>query len=1044
MLLSIVWLIISLCSHDWLATAHTETIDAESPETDVVCNSSTTSCYISYDEYDPSNPDSIFLKLSVESDHHSEIRKRNDLKMLVTRLTSELNTQCCYKCCLRHLLKKMFCCYRRLRNGVELKRRQFCCKRIMLTLALGIICLFYFTILFRYFAILDVDGADLTPFSMYTSYYPYKISPLYKSPNDKWDAPPFAIDVVYSWSGAKKNDSKYLSNVRQRNNNELKYSLRSIFLFCHTFVRKIWIIVPDHTINDISSIDWINIQKFHQFNSNGKINKFNNINNSIIESIEFYPQSKLFAQSKSNQSDNKNSNAIEMQMKNMIGLANHFIYLCDDFFIGRPLTWHWFFTENGLPRWPQTVYNGYLNYDKIKFPRKKDSSTYDSIQIDNNNNNLNFAIPARIERYASHYPRALTIDLLNDFEMEYPEWFEFVSNHKQRWCPELNLFSNDNKLLGLSWIDQIGAYFRLMFRRSHIVHCERQETLFLTLFHRYLTGKTKIDVFKEPQPSLLIINKDKNNDNIIVFNESKINTRDISYNKFFNSTNPDSDMKYYIHWNVVRSTKVQYFRPVKNWHATLEKLLLMKPYTFCINDAFSNTESVYNRQVSALASFFEKYYGIIKMPFEKETEKDDEKEKGKDKNEISMSYLDSILDVSFITYRDPYKLIFKHPNSIPLLASFHGSMNTYTRLLIEYLTKFYTGSVYRDEILRQTSFFEGEYHCNYDVNQHMSVRDVVVIKMHPEKENIEISKGDALVNSKHQTRKRNKCIERELINDYFVPLDSNVNVNVNNNNIIVFKRFICIVRDPFNAIWSGYQLYRGFNFGKLKKTSNVHILQINHSNFNKTDFQQFISIKNEINRWMLIFRMIELQCNNGNSFNDLIIKYPTMLTKLTNEGFVCNNETKEFLLIRAENLVLSGSQNSDIIRLNEYRKISKFLYHEHYYNEYKNDITKRLQLIDYLIHNPLKVQKDLNVEMIDVDYKSRKDIKSKIDPKKQTPLQMFFHRFESIHRKKNSKFVTSSQAWHALGEKFVCHVWNQVSFYAKLFNYEPINQVVCN
>ena len=108
----------------------------------------------------------------------------------------------------------------------------------------------------------------------------------------------------------------------------------------------------------------------------------------------------------------------------------------------------------------------------------------------------------------------------------------------------------------------------------------------------------------------------------------------------------------------------------------------------------------------------------------------------------------------------------------PLLLSFPGSGNTWTRLLIEVATGVYTGDVYTDHSLK--SVFAGEKSCG---------KRVSVVKLHPQDMNISI--GDGRV---YHTLPGAKC--QRIGTTYF-------------------DKALIIHRNPFYAFWSEYQ--RGGN-----------------------------------------------------------------------------------------------------------------------------------------------------------------------------------------------------------------------------------------
>lgn len=126
----------------------------------------------------------------------------------------------------------------------------------------------------------------------------------------------FPIDVVYTWAGENNSNNKRFSY-----NNELKYSLRSIFKFA-PWVNHIYIYM--NAPKKVPS--WFNEQYKKKI--------------TIVDHTET-----ILA----NYMPNTNSNAIETTLSEIPGLNEHFIYFNDDFFLTSPCKWSDFFTLTGKP-----------------------------------------------------------------------------------------------------------------------------------------------------------------------------------------------------------------------------------------------------------------------------------------------------------------------------------------------------------------------------------------------------------------------------------------------------------------------------------------------------------------------------------------------------------------------------------------------------------------------------------------------------------------------------------------------------------------------
>lgn len=122
-------------------------------------------------------------------------------------------------------------------------------------------------------------------------------------------------------------------------------------------------------------------------------------------------------------------------------------------------------------------------------------------------------------------------------------------------------------------------------------------------------------------------------------------------------------------------------------------------------------------------------------------------------------------------------------NPPPMLYTFPGSGNTWTRLLIEFATGYYTGSVYDDKTLLKA--LPGEWTCS---------SQVVMVKIHPHTHPIgAIEKGQP----------DRKC-----------------------KSLKPFDRGVLLIRDPFDSIWSEYQ----------RRKTQSHVGKIQRSKFSKEDW----------------------------------------------------------------------------------------------------------------------------------------------------------------------------------------------------------------
>ena len=191
--------------------------------------------------------------------------------------------------------------------------------------------------------------------------------------------PPFPIDIVYTWKGEEMSN-----NNRLAYNYELKYSLRSIYLFA-PWVNKIYILM-----NKYKQPSWIK--------DNNKI--------IIVEHSETFPSNKYLP--------NTNSNAIETTIANIKGLSNHFIYLNDDFFLGKKVKYTDFFTPDG------------------KALVDKRTLQLRSVVKNNSKKKLDFEIPDNFEKLYKHIPISLIKDEVLNFNIKYADYIDWIRNTKKR------------------------------------------------------------------------------------------------------------------------------------------------------------------------------------------------------------------------------------------------------------------------------------------------------------------------------------------------------------------------------------------------------------------------------------------------------------------------------------------------------------------------------------------------------------------------------------------------------------------------------------
>ncbi|GGR30461.1 stealth conserved region 3 domain-containing protein [Streptomyces roseolus] len=178
---------------------------------------------------------------------------------------------------------------------------------------------------------LEVAGRDYPTLSQFTK-------------NLMWDID-FPIDVVYTWvddtdpawrerrDAVRRRldmpvDDADSGDVRFRNRDELRYSLRSLEMFA-PWVRNIYLVTDDQ------APEWLDTEQ---------------PGIQVVSHKDIFPDESWLP--------TFNSHAIESQLHRIEGLSEHFLYFNDDVFVGRPLQPGSFFLSNGVAkmfRSPTTV-----------------------------------------------------------------------------------------------------------------------------------------------------------------------------------------------------------------------------------------------------------------------------------------------------------------------------------------------------------------------------------------------------------------------------------------------------------------------------------------------------------------------------------------------------------------------------------------------------------------------------------------------------------------------------------------------------------------
>ncbi|WNM35090.1 stealth conserved region 3 domain-containing protein [Streptomyces sp. Li-HN-5-11] len=278
----------------------------------------------------------------------------------------------------------------------------------------------------------------------------------------------FPVDVVYTWVDdsdprwqerrAKRRAGLGLAAeasgdeaARFRNRDELRYSLRSLAMFA-PWVRKIYLVTDDQTP------EWLDTSR---------------------TDIEVVSHRDVFTDPSC--LPTFNSHAIESQLHHIDGLSEHFLYMNDDVFIGRPLSAQRFFQPNGTSRFfwtPTTV--------PIGEPAEGDEGYFAAAK--NNRRLLQDRFGVTVANSFAHAPHALRRSVLEQIESDFPESVARTAANPLRGWQDISMVSSLHHHYGYltgaavpssircAYID-VGTYARhpeltrLLTIRGHDVFC---------------------------------------------------------------------------------------------------------------------------------------------------------------------------------------------------------------------------------------------------------------------------------------------------------------------------------------------------------------------------------------------------------------------------------------------------------------------------------------------------------------------------------------------------------------------------------------------
>jgi Stealth protein CR2, conserved region 2/Stealth protein CR3, conserved region 3/Stealth protein CR4, conserved region 4/Stealth protein CR1, conserved region 1 len=230
------------------------------------------------------------------------------------------------------------------------------------------------------------------------------------------------IDIVYTWvdgddplwlarkaacfagvdSSALNDTAVHMSRFESRN--ELRYSLRSVAAYA-SWVRKIYI------VTDAQIPPWLDT-------SHPKVE--------VIDHRQIFADQAVLPVF--------NSHAIESQLHHIPGLAEHYLYLNDDVFFGRPVEPELFFNGNGIGKF--FLSKARLDIDS---PTSQDLPVMSAAK--RNREFIERHFGATVINKFKHTPHPQLRSVLEEMESAYPEVFATVARSRFRHPDDLSITS---------------------------------------------------------------------------------------------------------------------------------------------------------------------------------------------------------------------------------------------------------------------------------------------------------------------------------------------------------------------------------------------------------------------------------------------------------------------------------------------------------------------------------------------------------------------------------------------------------------------------
>ncbi|MEV4707692.1 stealth family protein [Actinoplanes sp. NPDC049316] len=270
--------------------------------------------------------------------------------------------------------------------------------------------------------VVDAPEPAFGPFSSPADRTPYRTREIFTLPSP--DRIGFPIDVVYTWvdggdpqwqarKAAALGENGWLdeasrlacNDARYTSRDELRYSLRALHCFA-PWVNHVYLVTDDQVP------DWLDaaypgitvVSHREIFGDTGRLPTFN-------------------------------SQAIESRLHRIPGLSEHFLYLNDDVFLGRPVAPDLFFTPGGLTRFFPS------NAQVDSAPRRPDDPPADSAGK-NNRELIREAFGRVLTRKMMHTPHPSRRSVIAEIEQRFGEYVDATASHQFRHPDDIALLSS--------------------------------------------------------------------------------------------------------------------------------------------------------------------------------------------------------------------------------------------------------------------------------------------------------------------------------------------------------------------------------------------------------------------------------------------------------------------------------------------------------------------------------------------------------------------------------------------------------------------------